>query len=362
MIRFPLTSKPVKTKDSYGDGRVERKCIACLLIGMICLGSSLIIGSPVLGQTVDKTGESIADRIERATKKINQKQTYQLAYKLKEGEEIRWDFEQIVSTKFQMAGEVEESFSRSENTKLWKVANVDQLGNMTFVFTVESIKMWTKVGDSDPVSYNSETDKEVPEGYVTSADHVGKPLAIFTISPNGTILDRKSNVKGAVFGVGKVTIPLPDQAVPVGHKWSVPIVLSANDERGTKKLKARILYELTKVKDQNAYIRFRTEVLTPVTSEKIRSTIMQKMTKGIVVFDMERGYPVLQRMEWDEKAQGFEGPDSYLKYVARLTEKIISDDDPRNQKTASALAPVKKAVATKPVDIKTRDSKPVMRK
>jgi hypothetical protein len=329
---------------------------------MVFLGSSLICGSTASSQTADKTPDSVADRIERATNNVNQKQTYEIKYKLKKGEEIRWDFEQVVTTKFQMAGEVEESSSRSENTKLWKVVNVDQLGNMTFAYTIESIEMWTKVGESDPVSYNSLTDKEVPEMYSGTADNVGKTLAVFSITPEGKILDRKSSLKKDVFGIGKVTIPLPEKAVPVGHKWDVPIVLSANDEQGTKKLKARILYELAKVKDQNAYIRFRTEVLTPVTSEKIRSTIMQKMTKGIVVFDMKRGCPILQRMEWDEKAQGFEGPDSYLKYVARMSEKIIGDDDPRNQKSSAALTPVKENVATKPIDIKTREGKPVMRK
>lgn len=341
---------------------MDRNFLICLLIGVICPGISLNCVSPVVGQVSDKTQERFEDRVARATNKINQNQTYDLAYKLKKGEEIRWEFEQVVTTKFQMAGEVEESSSRSENTKLWKVVNVDQLGNMTFAYTIEWVKMFTKVGETDPVSYDSKTDKEVPDLYAGTADDVGKPLAIFSISPNGTILDRKSNLKQDVFGIGKVTIPLPDKAVPVGHKWNVPTVLSANDEHGEKKLKARILYELANVKDQNAYIRFRTEVLTPVTSEKVRSTIMQKMTKGIVVFDMKRGRPILQRMEWDEKAQGFEGPDSYLKYVARMSEKIISDDDPRNQKNASTLAPAKENVATKPVKIKTQNGKPVMRK
>lgn len=346
---------------------MDCKLTACFLIACMLMGSILTeVGQctefPLVIQDEGKTQESVADRIQRATNKVNQKQTYQLEYKLKKGEEIRWNFEHSVATKFQMAGEVEESSSRSENTKLWKVANVDQLGNMTFVFTVESVKMWQKVGDAEPVAYDSQTDKEVPEEYAGAAEEVGKPRAIFSISPSGRILDRKSDLKKDVFGVGKVTIPLPEQSVPVGYKWNVPIVLTANDEHGTKRLKARILYELAKVKDQNAYIRFRTEVLTPVKSEKIKSTIMQKLTKGIVVFDMEKGRPILQRVEWDEKAQGFEGPDSYLKYVALMTEKIVSDDSSNKQKNSSTLAPIENEVATMPVEIKTRDDKPVMRK
>jgi len=306
---------------------------------------------------------SVTDQIERATDKVNKNQVYQIEYKLKKGEEIRWNFEHVVTTKFQMAGEVEESSSRSENVKLWRVANVDQLGNITFAYTIESVKMWQQVGDTDPVSYDSKTDKEIPQEYAGTADEVGKPLAIFSIAPNGTIIDRKSNLKQDVFGVGKVTIPLPEKAVPVGYEWNVPIVLSANDENGTKKLKARIHYELAKVKENKAYIRFKTEVLTPVKSEKIKSTIMQKMTKGIVVFDMELGRPVLQQVQWDEKAQGFEGADSYLKYVARMSEKIIFDSNGKTATVANKLAPSGggQAVNT-PVDIKTRESSPVMRK
>ena len=223
--------------------------------------------------------------------------------------------------------------------------------------------MWQKVGDTEPVSYDSMIDKEVPQEYAGTADEVGKPLAIFSISPNGAILDRKSNLKQDVFGVGKVTIPLPEKAVPVGYEWNVPIVLSANDENGTKKLKARIHYELAKVKENKAYIRFRTEILTPVKSEKIKSTIMQKMTKGIVVFDMDLGRPVLQQVQWDEKAQGFEGADSYLKYVARMSEKIIFEAKGTTAMVASKLTPSGGGQAAKtPVEIKTRESNPVMRK
>ena len=326
-------------------------------------GSCFIAQVAAQDESSSSKTQSVTEQIERATDKVNKNQVYQIKYKLKKGEEIRWNFEHVVTTKFQMAGEVEESSSRSENVKLWKVANVDQLGNITFAYTIESVKMWQQVGDTDPVSYDSKTDKEIPQEYAGTADEVGKPLAIFSIAPNGTILGRKSNLKQDVFGVGKVTIPLPEKAVPVGYEWNVPIVLSANDENGTKKLKARIHYELAKVKENKAYIRFKTEVLTPVKSEKIKSTIMQKMTKGIVVFDMELGRPVLQQVQWDEKAQGFEGADSYLKYVARMSEKIIFNSNGKTAAIASKLTPSGGGeVVNSPVDIKTRDSDPIMRK
>ena len=344
--------------------RINIGVMLAVVCGIFLAGGPCFV-SQVIAQDESNPNkaQSVSDQIERATDKVNKNQVYQIKYKLKKGEEIRWNFEHVVTTKFQMAGEVEESSSRSENVKLWRVANVDQLGNMTFAYTIESVKMWQQVGDTDPVSYDSKTDKEIPQEYAGTADEVGKPLAIFSISPNGVILDRKSNLKQDVFGVGKVTIPLPEKAVPVGYEWNVPIVLSANDENGTKKLKARIHYGLAKVKENKAYIRFKTEVLTPVKSEKIKSTIMQKMTKGIVVFDMDLGRPVLQQVQWDEKAQGFEGADSYLKYVARMSEKIIFEANGRAATVANKLTPSGGGQAVKtPVNIKTRESNPVMRK
>jgi hypothetical protein len=327
----------------------------------IFLTSNVTSVVPVFAQT-SKKQESAADRIARATKKINGKQKYLLAYRLKPGDELRWDFEQVVSTKFQMAGFTEESSSRSKNRKLWKVANVDELGNMTFSYTVESIEMWTKSGDGEPIAYNSLSDDEIPELYTLAAEGVGQTQAIFSISPDGQILDRKSNHKSSDLGLGKLTIPLPKQAVSVGYKWNVPKVLQATDTGDrAKKGKAREVYELSKVKGQNAYISFRTEILTPNLSEKVRSVIMQKMNKGVVVFDMNRGCPVLTSVKWDEKAQGFEGPDSFLKYVGRMTEKVVVGNA-SNQKSQSTLTPLKENVARKPVEIKTRDSNPIMRK
>ena len=342
---------------SVGDEIVKIKTVVCLAMAVLFVGSSIS-----QAQSTDKKQESAAERIQRATNKLNQKQRYKLAYKLKKDEVVRWTVEHTVSTKFQMAGELEESTSRSTTTKVWKVANVDSLGNMTFVHELEAINMWQQVGETEPVAYNSKTDKTIPEEYKSVAENIGKPLVVFSISPNGKIIDRKSNLRQDNFGAGNVTIPLPEEAIPIGHKWNVPTILQATDDQNqNKKLKARILYELARVKGDHAYIKFRTEVLTPVTSEKIKSTIMQQMTKGYLVFDMKRGRQILKQVEWDEKAQGFEGPDSFLKYVGRMSEKL-ADSDPSQQNGSSALAPLKTDTATKPVELKTRDGKPIMRK
>lgn len=311
-----------------------------------------------------KPDEPVSELISRATKNANSKQKFKLAYKMKKGQELRWTVEHVASTKTQIAGESETTSSRSQSTKLWKVSSVDSLGNMTFVHAIESVNMWQRIGEAEPVTYNSLKDKQVPLEYESVTSKIGKPLAVITVNPYGQVLDRKTSLEQAHFGVGDITTPLPKEDIEIGHKWFVPTTFSAKDEEGrTHQLKARIQFELANVKVPNAFISFRTEVLTPIQSDKIRSQIMQQLTKGYIVFDMELGLPIQKEIEWDEKVQGYEGPDSYLNYVGKLTEKYVAGNSP------APLAPVGNQEQPKPasevsshVNVKPRNGNPIMRK
>lgn len=314
---------------------------SCRLMATACC---VILALSTIAQAQTKSDSmSAADRIARATEKINSKQTWSLKHKLQKGETVRWSVEHVASTKTRMSGETEETSSRSVSVKAWKVSDVDDKGHMTFVHTIESVDMWQKIGDTDPVAYNSRTDKTTPPEYQSVADKLNKTLATIRIAPNGTIEDRKSDLRGARFGVGDVTVPFPDSPITIGHRWNVPTSLPATDEDGLNhQLKARIVYELMKVKSGNAYISFRTEVLTPVESEKIKSQIMQQMTKGFVVFNIPNGRLVRKEVEWDEKVQGYEGPDSFLQYLGRMTEKLLPAGSTADQaKGSSPLKPLK---------------------
>ena len=89
------------------------------------------INAPALAQS--KADKSISDLVDRAAKNANSKQKYNLAYKMKKGQELRWTVEHVASTETQIAGEAEATSSRSQSVKLWKVSSVDSRGNMTFV-------------------------------------------------------------------------------------------------------------------------------------------------------------------------------------------------------------------------------------
>ena len=316
----------------------------------------------VIALATDALAQDGNSKTSQAAQRFAKKQTYDLHYKLKPGDKIDFLFEQVASTRTHIAGEDESTTSRSQTAKQWEVKSVDSLGNMTFALKWTSVNMWQQIADDEPIKYNSKTDTEVPEEYQSIAQYVGETIAVFSIQKNGKIIGRLSDLKESSFGAGEVTVPLPDKPVSLGYRWYVPTVMNATDENSQNiVLKARINYQLSKVENNRALITFRTEVLTPIKSEKIRSTIMQQMTDGYVVFDIKRGYPIKRHVEWDEKAQGFQGADSLLTYVGRATEKVQRSSGQAKKQLSSALSPM---VAERPkqVDLRTRDAKPMTKK
>ena len=117
-------------------------------------------------------------------------------------------------------------------------------------------------------------------------------------------------------------------------------------------LKARINYELTKVVDGQAYISFRTEILTPVENDQIRSQLLQKLSKGYAAFDIAKGRLSKKEIEWNEKVQEFSGPDSLLHYVGKMTERLVAS------KGVGAIGQTSDASTR----IKGPDDEPVIRK
>ena len=320
--------------------------------GLATVMLMLTAGTLAMAQQQD---QSIADRAAAAAAKVAGKQKVQLNYKFKIGEVVRWDVEHVATTKTQIAGTHETTSSRTKSRKVWKVSSIDSIGNITFVNSVESTSFWQKIGEADAISFDSEKDKEVPPEFASANDMIGKPLAVVTISPTGKVIDRKSESMSVGFGVGDICVPLPKDPIAIGHRWYAPTVFDATDEAGRRlKLKARVNYELTKIVDGNALITFKTEILTPVESDQVRSQLLQKLTNGFVAFDIAAGRLNTKEVRWNEKVQEYAGADSFLHYNGRMTEQIVTSGNVSKKQLSSAAA--KEAKITRP------GSKPLIRK
>ena len=289
---------------------------------------TVLLVSVALAQSTEPAQDdaTASGRIAAAAERLTKKQTYLLRYQLQPSEQLHWHHDHVVTTKNSIANVTSETSTRAQSDFRWDVERIDDVGQATFSVTMEAVNMWSKNGDEDPVVYDSSSDAPVPDSYIDMSRRIGQPLAVYTVNETGQIADKKSNFnKIDIGGIGDTpTFPLPTDRVRVGHKWNMPDSLRAKNEHGIEVLlKTRVHYELTKVKSRKAYISFKTEVLTPLESAKVKSQILWHLASGYIVFDLDRGMPVRREIQWDEKVQGYEGPDSLLKYSARRTEKLV---------------------------------------
>jgi hypothetical protein len=92
-----------------------------------------------------------------------------------------------------------------------------------------------------------------------------------------------------------------------------------------KRIKTRQVYTLEKVLTGIATISVRTEVLTPVDDPAVQSQLVQRVKRGEIKFDIDAGRVLSQQMDIDETVIGFNGPDSLMKYLARLSEEELKE-------------------------------------
>lgn len=249
---------------------------------------------------------------------------YHLRYEFSPGEVFRCKVTHLTTVDTKIRGVTETAQTRSVSTKVWNILNVDQVGNVTFTYTVEDASMWQQLSGRGEIRYDSSKDKEPPDEYRHVAETVGVPLGTITISPSGEILRRENARPQFNPGIGELTIPLPPQPVQVGESWTrdgeLPIRL--NDGK-VKRVKTRHVYQLKKVQTGIATIAARTEVLTPVDDPAVQSQLVQRVKRGEVRFDVDAGRVLHQQMDIDETVLGFSGADSMMKYLARLSEEKL---------------------------------------
>ncbi|MGI9516602.1 MAG: hypothetical protein ACR2NP_06145 [Pirellulaceae bacterium] len=337
-------------------------------IKSVCTIAILVIGLiPVTlaAQTKTSGQQDTQQALERSTRRAQQRQLYDLRYQVTAGEQLYWEVEQIAKTKVSMAGFDEESSLRSRSVIRWTIDGVAENGDITFTDQLESAIEWQKVGEAEPVSYDSTQDTEVPDIYEGTAERIGKPISTTTINARGGVIEKEEHIRSAEFGMGRVTPPFPTEPVAIGTQWHIPDELQARHaDDSIKTIQTRMLYTLRSVENGIATISFRREVLTPIEDPKIKSQIQQKLNQGSFQFDMNSGRIVRKLVQWNETVQGFEGDDSYLQYVGSYTMKLRTDEGSTDDSSVNnPLQPAETGDGERSSSrIRPRNGRPVIRK
>ncbi len=270
-------------------------------------------------------------------------ETYELVYRFKKGDRLRWKVMQQLRVKTSMEEKTDLVDTLSTSTKLWIVTEVDADGTATIEHQVEEVDMHRKqvIEEFDRTaqeikpdtqrkqenlesSYNSKTDQEVPLGYEQVSQSLNIPLLKLRISPRGELLERIPLVPYTLESLdSKILITLPQGRIKVGETWKVPEEAALPQPNGTvKKVRLQKIYTLNSVKNGLAVISYKTERLSPIEEPKFEIQLFDKLTSGRVELDLETGHILKQQTDVKGYVIGFAGDTSSIDHAARLIEEF----------------------------------------
>jgi hypothetical protein len=263
--------------------------------------------------------------------------TYTLAYKFAPGDEVRTKVVHLVTVETKIKGATQTAKTRTVSTKLWRIRELNEQGEIVFEHVVEHVDMWNSVSGRAEIRFDSASGEKPPPGYETVASSVGKVLATVTMDQHGRVIARTNTQPTFNPGIGELSIPFPSTPVKIGTTWSIPDEIKMKLEDGTfKKVQTKQQYKLVNVELGVATISVETQVLTPVNDPKVQAELVQRLQHGTIKFDLDAGRLRHKQMDMDEEVFGFNGADSHMQYLARFTEEPLAPGEQTARKDEPA--------------------------
>ncbi|MCA9261075.1 MAG: hypothetical protein KDA61_17790 [Planctomycetales bacterium] len=290
---------------------------------LLTVGIALADDSPASDDAQAEATQSEAAQTEANPSKETPT-SYKLSYKFNRGDVLRYRVRHSANVRTTIDAETQQVESESESVKAWKVTDVLPDGSMEFLHLVESVKMSNQSGGGKVNRYDSSAGGEAPAGFEQAASAVGVPLTVTRIDATGKILHREEkHPQPPPAEDMPITLQLPADAVAVGEKWDRVYDVDAEQKSGAKlKVRTRRVCRLASVEDGIAAIDVEYQILTPVDSY-VRSQLVERLTKGVVKFDLERGCVVSQQHDVDARILGFASQASSMQFVARTQEQLL---------------------------------------
>ncbi len=264
--------------------------------------------------------------------------TYQLAYKFSSGQFLHYELSDRAELTTQTSNNLTRAIQQTQCMKSYRVVSTDESGGATLEPVVEHVRMASTTGEKAIVGYDSTKDEVPPKGFENLAGTIGRPLARFQVAPNGRLLkvtllvdDVPKNFSEAAEKTDPAInflVVLPEKAVKVGEKWNekfdTMVTVASVGSQIQRELGLIRVFELMKVEDEIATIRFRTSARTPVNDPDILRQIVQQTPSGLIEFDIKNGRMLSRSLKIDEKVVGAFGPQTLLDAQGEMTEKLIT--------------------------------------
>jgi hypothetical protein len=252
-----------------------------------------------------------------------------LRYKFAMGDVLRYRVNHATNLRSTVDGTTQTVKTRSDSVKVWKVTDVLPSGEIEFIHLVESVKMTNEMPGQPVRTFDSMSTEPPAPGFEAAARAVGVPLVSVRIAPNGKVTSREDKAPQAAKPSEDmpITLEFPREPIAVGAKWNHPYDIVVKKQSGADmQVRTRRACRLRRVQSGVAVIDVEYQILTPV-EPFIRAQIVERLTKGTVRFDIQRGRVIQQLHEVDRREVGFAGHQtaSSMHFVARTQERLLED-------------------------------------
>jgi Family of unknown function (DUF6263) len=261
------------------------------------------------------------------------------AYKFQANQIIRYSVMNSSSVN-SVKGDFSETNTNESNTKMhYRVVSVDSGNHAILEPVLDHVKMSAIFADADPITYDSQNNKEIPVQFTGVDKSIGKPLSRFKFNQQGKllqILDLRNSGKGdphltnetnnsvELLGNQNFLIVFPDHPVAVGDKWNEKY---ESDLKVSESLNQRVKYlrkyQLDSVENNQAVFSLKTVLITRIEDPKLRLQLIQKTPTGKLVFNMQQGIITSRELNTDQTEFGIFGEDSKIKISSKRTENLI---------------------------------------
>ncbi len=288
-----------------------------------------------IASAADTPESPSASAVEKADGENPEAEKHLLRYQLQMGEVLRYRIKHSANISTTIEGTSQQAESISQSVKAIKVTDVLPNGEMECVLVVESVRMSNRVPNRALTKYDSEKDKTPPPGFEQAARAVGVALSVIRLTPCGVIAHRKEKHPQPKYSEDMpITLQLPEKAVAVGEKWDATYEIQVNRNGGNKQqVRTRRLCKLKAVQQGVATIHVVYQILTPVDAF-VESQLVERMTEGIVRFDIDAGRILSQQHEVDHHVLGFSGATSSMHCTSRLEERLLPPGEKLARKKA----------------------------
>lgn len=259
--------------------------------------------------------------------------TYELRYRYAAGQFLHYEVSDRAELTTQTANNLSKAIQQTQCLKTYRVLSTDEDGGATLEPVIESVRMSSQTGDKPAIGYDSSKDQAVPQGFESLAGTIGRPLARFQFTAHGKMVKVTLLVKDVpkkFSDAAQKTDPsinflvtFPDKPIKVGEKWSEKLETQASVGNNLFQTLPLIrVYELAKVENDIATVKFRTSLRSPTQDPEILRQVAQQTPSGTIEFDLKEGRLITRSLLIDEKVIGAFGSQTMLQAQGEMFEKL----------------------------------------